>query len=284
MSCKYVLPSAIALTLAIAPNAFASQWVMIGENSYPYTQAFVDVDSIRGAGNSRTFWSKTDYAEDQRIRLGYLTYRSRKALMYVDCSSSRIGVFSTVLYDRNGNVVDSFDQSYLPVPQSLQAVVPDSVGAAMLNYICGRRTDVGSSSSTSYVSASNLNSDQAVLLINQWLQAKSEIFAPPFNFSKIDSLTTGHLYSDLTSNNGPVSWLRNNNAYYTFSTQRIDSVNSFSASTNTATIEVTVTESRTLYINGSVDSNSSGTDSSRIRYSLERSNGAWKISDFQVVH
>ena len=133
------------------------------------------------------------------------------------------------------------------------------------------------------VLASNLNSDQAVSLINQWLQAKSEIFAPPFSSSRIDALTTGRLYNDLTSRTGPISWLRNNNAYYGFGTQRIDSVNSFSASANTATIEVTVTEARTLYINGSVDSNSSGTDSSRIRYSLERSNGAWRISDFQVV-
>lgn len=138
-------------------------------------------------------------------------------------------------------------------------------------------------STGSETSAPSLNRDQAVSLINQWLQAKSEIFVPPFSSSKIDSLTTGRLYSDLTGRNGPVSWLKNNNAYYKFGTRRIDSVNSFSASANSATIEVTVTESRTLYVNGSVDSNSSGTDTSDIRYSLERSNGVWKISDFQVM-
>lgn len=285
MSYKYVLPSAIALTLAIAPTASASQWVVVGESgSYPYRQHLVDVDSIRGSGNSRTFWSHTIHGEDQRLGRSYLNYRSIKALTYVDCSGNRIGHFSIIYYDRNGQVVDSLDQSHLAVPQPLQPVVPDSIGDAILDYICGLRTDIASSTpSTAYTPASSFNSDQAVSLINQWLRAKSEIFAPPFSSSKIDSLTTGRLYSDLTGRNGPISWLRNNNAYYGFGTQRIDSVNSFSASANSATIEVTVTESRTLYVNGSVDSNSSGTDTSDIRYSLERSNGVWKISDFQVM-
>jgi hypothetical protein len=153
MSYKHVLPAAIALTLAIAPNALASQWVMVGESSYPYSQHLVDVDSIRGTGNSRTFWSQTIYSEDQALPRSYLRYRSSKILSYVDCSSNRIGFLSSIFYDLNGNAVSSFDQSNLPVPLSLLAVVPDSVGETILNYICDLRTDVGRSNpSTSYIS------------------------------------------------------------------------------------------------------------------------------------
>jgi serine/threonine-protein kinase len=65
------------------------------------------------------------------------------------------------------------------------------------------------------------------------------------------TLLTGKAYNDkIKSSDGQESsseWLANNSAYYIHGVQRIDSVNNFTASGDQATVDVVVTEERTLY-------------------------------------
>jgi hypothetical protein len=65
------------------------------------------------------------------------------------------------------------------------------------------------------------------------------------------TLLTGKAYNDkIKSSDGQESsseWLANNGAYYIYGVQRIDSVNNFTASGDQATVDVVVTEERTLY-------------------------------------
>jgi hypothetical protein len=285
---KHILAIAVAtITLIYAPIVYARQWVLVGNNRTH--QVYIDVDSIKGEGNTRTFWDR-DISSEEVYPSGYLRssrpYSSATSLVFVDCSSNKLGLLEGIYYDRNGEVIGSFDDSSLGTPQQLVNVVPDSVGEAELNYVCGLRSDVTtdrsfSSSRSAY--STSLSREQAVSIVNQWLQIKHQIFAPPFSLNSIDSITTGTLHRDLTSASSPVNWLKNNNAYYRFGTQRIDSVNSFEPSTNYATLEVTVTEERTLFVNGQVNPSESGVTTFNVRYFLARTNGTWKISDYRVL-
>jgi hypothetical protein len=132
-------------------------------------------------------------------------------------------------------------------------------------------------------SSTTLGREQAVALINQWLRAKQTIFAPPYSQQQIETFTTGTLHRDLTGANGPVSWLSDRNAYYRFGTQRIEAVNNFSARSNQATIEVTVTEESTFWISGQGSPQESNSDTFDVRYFLEKVNGRWKISDYRIL-
>ncbi len=127
--------------------------------------------------------------------------------------------------------------------------------------------------------------EEAVDLIARWQSAKRQIFAPPFDRELGSELLTGKAYYDNVGNpEGSVAWLQNNASYYTYGVQSIDSVENFTVTENYATIEVIVTEQRTLYNQyGNIDQNASGFDTRLVRYNLESENGQWKIADYQTI-
>ncbi len=127
-----------------------------------------------------------------------------------------------------------------------------------------------------------ISQQQAIDLINQWLQAKQQIFAPPFDRRLVAKLTTGELSTALTKPDGTLTWLKNNNAYYRFGVQKVESVQQFVANGDKAAIEVDLTEDRTLYRNGRVDASQTAFATQLIRYSLESVNGTWKITDYKT--
>jgi hypothetical protein len=126
---------------------------------------------------------------------------------------------------------------------------------------------------------------EAVNLLERWQNAKSQIFAPPFNRELGAELLTGKSYYDNIGNpEGSVAWLQDNASYYTYDLQSIDSVENFAVNEDYATIEVIVTEQRTLYNQyGNIDQNASGFDTRLVRYNLESENGQWKIADYQTI-
>ena len=126
---------------------------------------------------------------------------------------------------------------------------------------------------------------EAVNLLERWQNAKSQIFAPPFNKELGAELLTGKSYYDNIGNpEGSVAWLQDNASYYTYDLQSIDSVENFAVNEDYATIEVIVTEQRTLYNQyGNIDGNASGFDTRLVRYNLESKNGQWKIADYQTI-
>jgi hypothetical protein len=131
--------------------------------------------------------------------------------------------------------------------------------------------------------SATLSQQEAVDLINRWLQAKADIFAPPFDQQQAINLTTGELLFSLMKPDGVLAWLKTNRAYYRYGVQKVDSVDRFLAVRDRATVEITLTEDRTLYLNGAVDPKRTDFSAQRIRFSLESIDGNWKIADYKTV-
>jgi len=127
------------------------------------------------------------------------------------------------------------------------------------------------------------NQQQAIVLINRWLQAKPEVFAPPFDQQLIANLTTGELLASLLRPNGVLTWLKTNGAYFRYGVQNVDSVERFVVARDRATIEVNLTEDRTLYLNGAIDPTRTDFSSQRVRFTFRLENGTWKIADYKTA-
>lgn len=136
----------VFLFVSLQPSsASARQWVVLSHTP----QVSIDVDSIKGEGDTRSFWSEVVHSQEKSInsssyRLYGRKYKSAKSLNFVDCTKNKIGVLRYIHYDIDGNVVEDFDESYLSVPSYLSSVVPESVGETELLYVCGLRTNNGS--------------------------------------------------------------------------------------------------------------------------------------------
>lgn len=138
---KRITASAICIfSLFYTTAASARQWVVLTENP----RLSVDVNSIKGEGNTRTFWSEIEYdrQNSSEYNVGFSSRRATKVktLTYVDCDRNKMGILRKIEYDNNGEVIDSYDLSHLSVPPVLSSTVPDTLGEIELLYVCGLRT------------------------------------------------------------------------------------------------------------------------------------------------
>ena len=146
----------------------------------------------------------------------------------------------------------------------------------------------------------SISQTAAVELLKNWITAKREIFAPPYRTDIGEQLLTGKAYRDnIKKTDDPdlcladggkeeeclssVDWLQRNNAYYNYGVQSLDAVKNFKASGDQATIEVEITEERTLIKDGKADPTNTSFDTLLVRYSLEFTNGQVKIADYKTV-
>jgi serine/threonine-protein kinase len=146
----------------------------------------------------------------------------------------------------------------------------------------------------------SISQTAAVELLKNWITAKREIFAPPYRTDIGEQLLTGKAYRDnIKKTDDPdlcladggkeeeclssVDWLQRNNAYYNYGVQSLDAVKNFKASGDQATIEVEITEERTLIKNGKADPTNTSFDTLLVRYSLEFTNGQVKIADYKTI-
>ena len=133
--------------------------------------------------------------------------------------------------------------------------------------------------------ASSITRDAAISVLNNWQNAKRELFAPPFNRSLGSELTTGEAYRKNIGPDSSLDWLENNNSYYRYGVQKIDSVEKFISSNRRATIDIVVTEDRKFYQNGKiVTGENTSFDTRLVRYSLELEDGKLKISDYKTLN
>ncbi len=132
---------------------------------------------------------------------------------------------------------------------------------------------------TSISQPSIFSKEQAVTLVNSYLQAKERIFAPPFDTQLAASLTTGNFYQDIVKSGGRIDWLQQNNAYYKFGNRQATPLTNFSSSSsrNEAEIDVLITEEVYLYQNGYLKQNMS--HSNKYRFTFRSENNQWKISE-----
>jgi ARC6-like, IMS domain len=138
----------------------------------------------------------------------------------------------------------------------------------------------------------SISRDAAAEVIKQWMQYKKVLFAPPYDTSQGSSILTGKAYINnvdrssepCNNSNGEgclssVDWLKRYSGQYSFGVQRLDSIDRFEASGDSASVFVTITEYRTLYKSGR-STPSGGTK--QARYDLKYEDGRVKISDYKV--
>jgi ARC6-like, IMS domain len=133
-----------------------------------------------------------------------------------------------------------------------------------------------------------ISQDEAISLIQKWLEVKKRLFAPPFDRELAASLMTGKAYTDkvkgLSSDGKPTSaseWLEKNHYYRSYGLQRIDSIEKFEVSGNNAIIDIRVMEQSNLYDSkGQLQKLKSGLWIKTIRYILVKEDEALKISDY----
>jgi serine/threonine-protein kinase len=134
-----------------------------------------------------------------------------------------------------------------------------------------------------------INEYDAEAIIANWLRCKSELFDYPYDRSCGKEILTGVAYQDNIQrddgNLSSVEWLENNGSYYIFERQQIDEIVAFQLGDRNATIQLIVTEERTLYdANDNVDTDASGYDQRLVKYNLEfTEDGLWKIADYRTL-
>ncbi|MCL1469125.1 IMS domain-containing protein [Argonema antarcticum] len=128
-----------------------------------------------------------------------------------------------------------------------------------------------------------ISQEEAVNLIQRWLQAKRVMLAPPYNRQIAAEITTGEQYDKTAGPDGSIDWLEKNNAYYRFGVQKIDGVERLVTNGNEATIQVRVTEDRTLYKDGKIDPNETDFKTRTVVYNLQLLNGTWKIVSYKII-
>ncbi|MDY7003337.1 MAG: IMS domain-containing protein [Cyanobacteriota bacterium] len=129
----------------------------------------------------------------------------------------------------------------------------------------------------------SISQQQAQELIQNWLKAKKEIFAPPYNQKLAAELTTGKVYDNIVASNGAIAWLKENNAYYQYKVQKIDNIEYFSSQGDRATIQVKVTEEYQLFKNDKLETTRSGFAQLTVIYNLTFIDGKWKIATSQII-
>jgi hypothetical protein len=132
-------------------------------------------------------------------------------------------------------------------------------------------------------STAPLSQQDAVNLINKWLQAKRTMFAPPYDRQIAQKITTGEQYQKTAGYNGSIDYLQKKNSQYKYRQQTIDNVEKFVINGNQASIQVSVTEQQTLYINDRVDPQNTKTGTITVLYNLKLVDGSWKIENSQVI-
>ena len=134
---------------------------------------------------------------------------------------------------------------------------------------------------TTKTAISSISQQKAVNLIQKYLEAKKEMFAPPYNRQILAEIATNEFYNKTV---GAIDWLERNSAYYRYNTQKIESVEEFVSDANTATIKVKITEDYTLYnSDGSIDNSSSNFKTLTVIYNMRLTNGHLKIYAPKIV-
>ncbi|MDZ8051529.1 MAG: protein kinase domain-containing protein [Aulosira sp. ZfuVER01] len=133
-------------------------------------------------------------------------------------------------------------------------------------------------------SASTLTEAGAKNLINQWLQAKQVMFAPPYNPQPAAELTTGEQYEQVAGYDGSINSLKTDGHSYKYGLQQIDGIDEFSVNGNQAVIQVKVTEDRKLLDkNGNILPKETDFKTRTVRYNLQFVDRRWKIASTQIL-
>lgn len=158
----------------------------------------------------------------------------------------------------------------------------DESQRASLNWPSGAESTPTSNQQQAFV----LSQDQALQLVQSWLDSKARIFAPPFDEDLLRRhiVTTSETFRTSRLDGGSMGWLKENGFYYAYEFSEVSDVLEFGhyitgvQIVERAYIVVNVYESLTQYDSGGrVVPENSGQSRQSFRYELAQENGQWKI-------
>lgn len=126
------------VTLFLEYNGFAQDWVYIGsdndENKYYVKSTYVTKDVYEG---SIKLWIKKEMKKVTIKKNGKpINYLNAKELQLfeIDCNEKKIKIVSSIVYNSQGKVVDSW--TLRDYEQEWNDIVPDSIGEAISDKTC----------------------------------------------------------------------------------------------------------------------------------------------------
>ena len=122
-----------------------------------------------------------------------------------------------------------------------------------------------------------ITKQEAVNLVNKYLQAKSEILSPPFDRELASEVLTGKALHDMIKPEGTIDWLIQNNAYYRYGTRKAEPLALFWSDNNQGELDVKIYEELYFYKNNKLAK--SNKYSGDFNFKFQKENGVWKIHD-----
>ena len=129
---------------------------------------------------------------------------------------------------------------------------------------------------------SGLNQEKAYKIIKRWMEAKKEIFAPPYNRELAVRLTTDGRYDKLLKSGGIIDRLEANNSYYMFGTQNINDIQEVVVNGNKAKVWIDYTEERRFYRDGEIVPGKTQSSTKDLIYNLRFEENRWKIASYRA--
>lgn len=126
----------------------------------------------------------------------------------------------------------------------------------------------------------SLQCDQAIRLVESWLNAKGKIFAKPFDMELAANLTTGSLLEDIPKS---IEFLKRNNSYFSYESVTVKPDGGLYLNGTYASMRVIISQATTYYKNGSKDPILSKARKPNVfNYKFEFVDGKWKIYDYHL--
>jgi hypothetical protein len=131
-----------------------------------------------------------------------------------------------------------------------------------------------------------ISQDEAISLIQKWLEARKTLFSPPFDRNIGAQLTTGKAYKkhvEITNGKigSTVEWLMKHRSSYIYTLQRIDEIVKFEVNDKDCIIDVRLTEYANRYDSkGKLVRSKSGEDKKIVRYFITKEGENLKISEY----
>jgi hypothetical protein len=139
----------------------------------------------------------------------------------------------------------------------------------------------GGQKSAAAPTTSSFSAEDGVALVEAWLEAKKNIFAPPYDLDLAANFLTGPAWTDVSKPDGSVDWLRKNNTYYRYGGNQVTLKRLLKSTANQVVLDLTIQEQLNIYKNGRL--RQSKTDRDTYRFDLRRVGDTWKIYDRRSV-
>ena len=120
------------LTLVIVcSTAQASNWFSLGKNDAGTVETFIDVSSLRIAGNIRRAWFKDVYKSHKGADGKYWSYTVFKTSF--NCTEEMFRFEAANVYYEDGTILTPPAENY---PKPWAPVPPDTLGSVKMLFIC----------------------------------------------------------------------------------------------------------------------------------------------------